>query len=56
MSKRDPYKVNILKHILKEMSEDEYFHAQVVADGKKFIAPINLDEGAIKELIKYYGG
>lgn len=56
MSKKDPYKVDILIHILKEMNEDEYFHAQVVADGEKFIAPINLDEGAIKELIKYYGG
>lgn len=56
MPNRDSYKVNILIRILKEMNEDEYFHAQVVADKGKFIAPINLDEGAIKELIKYYGG
>ena len=56
MNKRDPYKVNILMKILEEMNKDEYFSAQVKAYGKEFIALINLDEGAIRELIKYYGG
>lgn len=56
MRERDSYKVNILVKILKELETDEWFFPQVVAHGKEGIAPINLDEGAIKELIKYYGG
>lgn len=55
MRERDPYKVEMLLKSLKEMESDEWFSPQVVAH-KEGIKPINLDMGAIKELIKYYGG
>lgn len=58
MRERQPYKVDMLVKILKEMEEDEWFLPQVTAPGKldKGIKSINLDKGAIRELIKYYGG
>lgn len=58
MRNREPYKVDMLVKMLKEMEEDEWFLPQVTAPGKpeKGIKVINLDEGAIRELIKYYGG
>jgi len=58
MSQRDPYKVDMLVKMLKEMEEDEWFHPHCTAPGKleKGIKSINLDEGAIRTLIRYYGG
>lgn len=58
MSQRDPYKVDMLVKMLKEMEEDEWFYPKCTAPGKleKGIKSINLDEGAIRTLIKYYGG
>ena len=58
MQNRDPYKVDMLVKMLAELKADEYFHPQVVAHGKleKGIKNINLDEGAVRILIKYYGG
>lgn len=58
MRNRDPYKVDMLVKMLKEMEEDEWFLPKVTAAGKldKGIKIISLDEGAIRELIKYYGG
>ena len=51
----DPYKVKILKAMLTEIGNDEWFIPIVKAPGKE-IHNINLDDGAIKVLIKYYGG
>lgn len=53
---RDPYKVNQLVAMLKELKEDKWFTPQCTAPGKANIKPINLDEGAIRKLITYYGG
>ena len=55
---RDPYKVNMLVAMLKEMETDKYFLPKVTASGKldKGIKNINLDEEAIRTLITYYGG
>jgi len=57
MRNREPYKEDMLVKMLKEMEEDEWFHPQVTAAGKldKGIKAINLDKGAIRKLIKYYG-
>ena len=56
MINKDPYKVDQLVKMLKELKADDYFHPQVVAHGKEDIKNINLDDGAIHLLIKYYGG
>jgi len=56
MHERNPYKVDMLVKMLKELETDKWFFPQVVAYDKEGINPINLDEGAIRELIRYYGG
>lgn len=45
------YKVQVLKQILNEMKQDEYYLCKLKGDGT---APINLDEKAIKLLIEHY--
>lgn len=47
----DAYKVNVLTEILNDMKEDEYYLCRLKGDNTK---SINLDEEAIKILIKYY--
>jgi hypothetical protein len=47
----DTYKVNVLTEILNDMKEDEYYLCRLKGDNTK---SINLDEEAIKILIKYY--
>ena len=47
----DAYKVNVLTEMLNHMKHDEYYLCRLKGDDTK---SINLDEEAIKILIKYY--
>lgn len=47
----DGYKVNILMEILESMKQNEYYLCRLKGDSTK---AINLDEEAIKLLIKHY--
>ena len=47
----DNYKVKILKEILDGMKKNEYYLCRVKGDDTQ---AINIDEEAIKLLIKYY--
>ena len=49
----DNYKVNILTDILNAMKQDDFYLCRVKGDDTN---AINLDEEAVKILIKYYGG
>lgn len=50
----DDYKVKYLNLALEKMEKDEYFSPSVrVSEEGRYL---NLDEGAIKLLIKYYKG
>lgn len=48
---RDPYKVDILNHILDRMDNDEYYLARLKGDDTK---SINIDREAIELLIDFY--
>ena len=47
----DDYKVKVLTEILNSMRQDEFYLCRVKGDNSK---AINIDEDAIKLLIKYY--
>ena len=47
----DDYKVSVLTEILEKMKQDEYYLCRLKGDDTK---SINIDEDAIKILIKYY--
>lgn len=47
----DNYKVNVLTEILNNMEKDEYYLCRLSGDNTK---RINIDEDAIRLLIKYY--
>jgi hypothetical protein len=47
----DDYKIEILKSILKNMRENDFYICRLKGDNEN---AINLDEKAIKLLIKYY--
>ena len=47
----DEYKVEILKNILEEMRNNEFYLCRVKGDNTN---AINLDEEAVKLLIEYY--
>jgi hypothetical protein len=47
----DEYKVKILKEILEEMQQEEYYLCRLKGDNTK---SINLAEDAIKILIEFY--
>ena len=48
---KDAYKVRIIEENLRQMEKDEYYLVRLKGDSGN---AINLDEGALKELIKYY--
>lgn len=50
-SHRDPYKVNILNHILECMDRDEYYLPRLKGDDTK---AIYIDREAIELLIDFY--
>ena len=47
----DDYKVKILKQMLEELKQDEYYLCRLKGDNTK---SINLEEDVIKLLIEYY--
>lgn len=49
----DKYKVNVLNEMLNKMKRDEYYLCRLKGDDTN---AINLDEEAIKLLIRYYSG
>jgi hypothetical protein len=49
--KMDEYKINVLNSILENMKKDNFYLCRVKGDEEN---AINIDEKAIKLLIKYY--
>lgn len=50
---KDLYKAGVIKDVIEKAKADEYYLVRLKGDDGK---AINLDEGALRLLIAYYGG